>query len=156
MSQSNDPWDSISSRRPPGPAAGVPYAAPTPGPTGPNKPKWPGPAPLHGPPGWRGEMIRHYAMWGLVVSIATTVVGILCCGVLPMVGFAMTVPAFLMARQDLVSFAHEAHPDFIEELTNSRNLALAGIIVSAVGTVLGFICLGLNILFFALEMSTQQ
>ena len=151
MSESNDPWDSIKPSQPrPAPN---PYASPTPTP---QKPRWPGPAPLHGPSGWRGDTIRQYAVWGLVISIVTTVIGLLCCAFLPAAGFAMSVPAFLMARHDLAFFAHDTHPDFLDELTTSRNLALAAVIVSSVGTLLGLVCMGLNIGFFALQMAIDQ
>jgi hypothetical protein len=150
MSESNDPWDSIKPT-PPQPVPN-PYSSPGPEP----KKGDPGYAPLLSPPGWRGDMITQLAIVGLVVSIISAVVGLLCCGLLPAAGLAPCIPAFVMAQRDLKTFAGTVHPELIDKLTLAKNLALAGIIVSSVATVLGLLCIGLNLVFVAISMAAEN
>lgn len=146
MSESNDPWDSITSR-PPQPAAPPPTPAPG------NPRKDPGLAPLYDPPDWRGDLIRQLALVGLIVSIVSAV-GLLCCPLLPLVGLAISAPAIFMAQKDLKQFS-DVHPDFLEHLTNSRSMAIAGTIVSGIASAIGLLGTLIYVFLFLLGIAAD-
>lgn len=100
----------------------------------------------------RGGLILGLGISGVVLSV----VGLMCCALLPLIGLGLSIPAWVMGRRDLQAIAAGTM-----DPTGHGNTRI-GMVLGIVGTVLG----GLSVLFtvvvigfyvgmFAYELSSQ-